>query len=128
MLGCTRLNRYRHAPRHCRCYAHYVENRSYLLGRALPAAERQEEVIAFLQKEPAIEKVIDFKSVAVGFGVYRIKCEIEFNGSALLREAYRNQTLRDQYEEEVHQDFRRIRAFLRRLRRPHSAAYRKKDR
>jgi len=80
-----------------------IKNRSYLIGRALPAA-RQEEVIEFLLKEPAIEKVIDFKSISVAFGVYRIKCEVEFNGSALLREAYRNQTLRDQYEE-VHGDF-----------------------
>ena len=86
-----------------------MKNRSYIIGHALPA-QRQEEVIEFLQKEPAIEKVIDFKSVSVGFGVYRIKCEVEFNGSALLREAYQQQTLRDQYDE-VHNDFDAFKRF-----------------
>ncbi|RJQ34315.1 cation diffusion facilitator family transporter [Candidatus Parcubacteria bacterium] len=86
-----------------------VKNRSYLIGRAMPE-ELQEEVIELLRVEPAIEKVIDFKSVTVGFGVYRIKCEVEFNGSALLREAYRDKALRAEYEE-VHGDFEAFKRF-----------------
>ncbi len=86
-----------------------VKNRSYLIGRAMPE-ELQEEVITLLDFEPVIEKVIDFKSSTVGFGSYRIKCEIEFNGSALLKEAYQKQSLRAQYDE-VHGDFEAFKRF-----------------
>lgn len=87
-----------------------VKNRSYLLGRSMPE-DLQEAVRELLEAEPAVEKVIDFKSSTVGFDSYRIKCEVEFNGSALLREAYARQTLRDQYED-VHGDFDAFKRFL----------------
>ena len=86
-----------------------VKNRSYLIGRAMPE-ELQEQVLELLRAEPAVEKVIDFKSSTIGFGSYRIKCEVEFNGSALLREAYQWQALRVQYEE-VHGDFEEFKKF-----------------
>jgi solute carrier family 30 (zinc transporter), member 9 len=86
-----------------------VTNRSYLIGKAMPE-DMQDEVVALLNAEPAIEKVVDFKSVAVGFGLYRIKCDVEFNGSALLREAYRKQMLRSQFEE-VKEDFEAFKRF-----------------
>lgn len=75
-----------------------AKNRSYLIGRAMPK-ELQDEVVEFLTADPAIEKVIDFKSTVLGFGLYRIKCEIEFNGPALFQEAYQREALKDQYEE-----------------------------
>lgn len=86
-----------------------VKNRSYLIGKALPK-DIQEEVLEFLNAEPVVEKVIDFKSVTVGFGSYRIKCEIEFNGSALLREAYQMENLRDEFEE-IKNDFETFKRF-----------------
>ncbi len=86
-----------------------LKNRSYLIGRSMPET-LQEKVVAFLRGEPVVEKVIDFKSMAVGFGVYRIKCEIEFNGSALLREAYQMQTLREEFGE-VNGDFEAFKRF-----------------
>ena len=86
-----------------------IKNRSYLLGRAIPET-LQEEVIELLQREPAIEKVIDFKSVVLGFGIYRIKCEVEFNGAALLGEAYQQSALRDEYEE-VRDDYEAFKRF-----------------
>ncbi len=86
-----------------------VKNRSYLLGRAIPEA-LQEELIELLQSEPAIEKVVDFKSVVLGFGVYRIKCEVEFNGAALLGEAYQQEALRDQFEE-IREDYEAFKRF-----------------
>ena len=86
-----------------------VKNRSYLIGKTMPD-EMQEEVTELLLSEAVVEKVIDFKSVTIGFGLYRIKCEIEFNGSALLREAYRAQSLRMQYEE-IHADFEEFKKF-----------------
>lgn len=75
-----------------------LKNRSYLIGRSMPE-ELQEEVIALLESDPAIEKVIDFKSTVMGWGVYRIKCEIEFNGGALLRAASGRSSMREQFDE-----------------------------
>ena len=86
-----------------------IKNRSYLIGKSIPEHIR-EDVLRFLEGEPVVEKVIDFKSAAVGFGSYRIKCEIEFNGSALLREAYQTQTLREEFEE-VEGDFEAFKRF-----------------
>lgn len=87
-----------------------IKNRTYLLGRAIPE-ELQEEVIAILEADPAIEKVVDFKSTMLGWGVYRIKCEVEFNGGALLREAYRRRSMKDQFEE-IRADFGEFKRFL----------------
>jgi zinc transporter 9 len=86
-----------------------IKNRSYLIGRAMPR-DLQEEVIEFLTADPAIEKVIDFKSLMLGWGKYRIKCEVEFNGSAIFQEAYQRTSLRDQYEE-VKDDFEEFKRF-----------------
>jgi len=86
-----------------------IKNRSYLLGRAIPET-LQEEIVELLLREPAIEKVLDFKSVVLGFGVYRIKCDVEFNGGSLLGEAYQQKALRDQYEE-VRDDYEAFKRF-----------------
>ncbi len=87
-----------------------LKNRSYLLGASMPD-ELREEVIEFLEADPAIEKVIDFKSSVLGLGIYRIKCDVEFNGAALLRMAYRDSTMQDEYEE-VKDDFEAFKRFL----------------
>ncbi|MBI2612634.1 cation diffusion facilitator family transporter [Candidatus Kaiserbacteria bacterium] len=87
-----------------------MKNRVYLLGRAIPE-ELQEEVVALLEADPAIEKVVDFKSAMLGWGVYRIKCEVEFNGGALLREAYRRRSMKEQFEN-VREDFGEFKRFL----------------
>ena len=86
-----------------------VKNRAYLIGRSIPEEER-DEMIAFLTANPAIERVIDFKSSVLGIGVYRIKCEVEFNGSVLFREAYQRKYLREQYEE-VKTDYEAFKRF-----------------
>lgn len=86
-----------------------AKNRSYLMGRSIPE-DLKEEIIEMLVADPAIEKVIDFKSTVLDINVYRIKCEIEMNGPALLKEAYKHSTLRDQYEE-VKNDFEEFKRF-----------------
>ncbi|MFA5047863.1 MAG: cation diffusion facilitator family transporter [Patescibacteria group bacterium] len=87
------------------------KNREYLLGKAIPD-ELEEEIVSILEADPAIEKVIDFKSTTLDIGIYRIKCEIEFNGYVLLREIYqsRSTTLRDDYDE-VKDDFEEFKKF-----------------
>jgi len=86
-----------------------IKNRSYLIGRAIPE-DMREEIIEVLVADPAIEKVIDFKSAVLDIGVYRIKCEVEMNGSALLKEAYRHGSLRDEYDG-VKNDFEEFKRF-----------------
>ncbi|MFA7208706.1 MAG: cation diffusion facilitator family transporter [Parcubacteria group bacterium] len=73
------------------------KNHQYLMGKAIPE-ELKKAVLKILAKEPAIEKVIDFKSSVLDYGKYRIKCEVEFNGPALMKEAYRDGVLKDEYE------------------------------
>jgi zinc transporter 9 len=86
-----------------------IKNRTYLLGAAI-AEGVEKKVIEFLEAEPVIEKVMDFTSVAVGFGLYRIKCEIEFNGSALLGEDHHEETLEDEFGE-ARQDLESFKRF-----------------
>lgn len=73
------------------------KNHEYLMGKAIPE-DLKKAVLKILSNEPAIEKVIDFKSSILDFGKYRIKCEIEFNGPALMKEAYRDGVLKEEYE------------------------------
>ncbi|MEK7459967.1 MAG: cation diffusion facilitator family transporter [Patescibacteria group bacterium] len=73
------------------------KNREFLTGKAMPE-DLKDEIIALLEAEPAIEKVIDFKSTSINIGEYRIKCEVEFNGTALLREIREAGDLRDDFD------------------------------
>ncbi len=87
-----------------------VKNRSYLLGKSMPE-ELEVALIEMIEAEPAIEKVVDFKSSVIGLGIYRIKCEVEFNGSALLRDSYRESSLRAMYEK-IHDDVEEFKRFM----------------
>jgi zinc transporter 9 len=73
------------------------KNRELLTGRSIPD-DMKENIIELLEAEPTIEKVIDFKSTYLNIGEYLIKCEIEFNGSALLKEIRETGNLREDYE------------------------------
>lgn len=75
-----------------------LKNRSYVIGRAMPE-EMREEVLEILNAEPSIEKVLDFRTSEIGLGVYRIKCDVEFNGSALARELFEDWSVAEQFEE-----------------------------
>lgn len=86
-----------------------VKNRVYLVGKKIPL-DLQERIIAKLEKEPAIEKVVDFKSEILDIGIYRIECEIEFNGMVLLKEILKNQSLEDEYEE-IKDDYEEFKKF-----------------
>ena len=86
-----------------------AKNRSYLIGRSIPEDER-EAILELLNGEPAIERVIDFKSEVLDIGVYRIKCEIEFNGPSLFDEAYQQENLRREYDE-VKDDYEAFKRF-----------------
>lgn len=74
------------------------KNRSYLIGRNIPDDVR-ETILKIMHADPTIEKVIDFKSSILDVGEYQIKCEVEFNGPALMKGIMENSSLRDEYDE-----------------------------
>lgn len=86
-----------------------IKNRSFLIGRSIPP-NLQEEIIEMLQADPAIERVIDFKSTTLDIGIYRIKCEIEFNGIALIKEIFQKDDLKEEYEE-INNDYEQFKKF-----------------
>ena len=73
-------------------------NWGFLMGRAI-SADIQDEIIEELERDPAVERVIDFKSSVLDAGVYRVKCEIEFNGAALMRGKFESEYLHERFEE-----------------------------
>ena len=73
-------------------------NRGFLMRKSIPE-EIEEKVIEILEADPAIEKVLDFKSVVIDVGKYHIKCEVEFNGSALMHKMYRKNALKSEFKE-----------------------------
>ncbi len=82
------------------------KNREFLIEKAIPK-EVQEEIIEMLEGEEIIEKVLDFKSWILDIGKYRIKCEIECNGTGLLKTIGRDNFLKKEYEKikDNYQDF-----------------------
>lgn len=74
-----------------------IKNSELLINKAIPE-EMKDELIGILEADPSIEKVIDFKSSILDVGVYRVKCEVEFNGPSLLKELYEGEDLKEEYE------------------------------
>jgi zinc transporter 9 len=72
-------------------------NRGFLMRKSIPE-ETEERVKEILEGDPAIEKVLDFKSVVIDVGSYHVKCEVEINGSALMRKMYRENALKNEFE------------------------------
>lgn len=82
------------------------KNRKFLIGTAIPE-DIKEGIIELLEQDPLIEKVLDFKSNILDLDTYHIKCEIECNGTGLMKEIGRNNFLKNEYEEvkENYSDF-----------------------
>ncbi len=82
------------------------KNRKLLIGKSIPH-EIKEEIIELMEQDEIIEKVLDFKSTMLDMDTYHIKCEIECNGTGLLKEINRNNFLKNEYEEvkESYADF-----------------------
>lgn len=74
------------------------KNRKLLLGQSIPV-EIRERIVEILEEDDIIEKVIDFKSNMLDTDTYRIKCEIECNGTGLLKIINRNNFLKNEYKE-----------------------------
>jgi len=75
-----------------------MKNRAFLLGKAIPPKLRK-EIIEHIEADPIIDKVLDFKSSILDVDVYHIKCEIECNGTALMKELGKHNYFRNEYED-----------------------------
>lgn len=83
------------------------KNRDFLLHKAIPD-DIQDGILEILALEPAIEKVVDFKSTILDVGSYHVRCEVEFNGSYLLKHIQGD--LRSEFEE-IDGDFEEFKKF-----------------
>jgi zinc transporter 9 len=79
------------------------KNHHYLIGKSIKE-EVKEEIIELLLKDPCIEKILEFKSVAVNIGKYRIYVSVEWNGTPLYHEIYDAGELKEEFES-VKDDF-----------------------
>ena len=87
-----------------------AKNREFLLGKAVHP-DIAEEIAELIASSPYIDRVLDFKSEVLDIGKYHIKCEIEFNGSALLEEIMEQDDLREEYEN-IKDDFEEFKKFV----------------
>lgn len=83
------------------------KNRQYLMHKAIPE-EVKERIINILEAEPAVERVINFKSSILDVGAYHVLCEIEFNGAHLLKRI--QGSLKEDFEE-IDGDFEEFKKF-----------------
>lgn len=74
------------------------KNRHYLITKSIPHS-MVEEVKEILLADPAIEKIYDFKSAIFDADKYLVKCDVEFNASALMKELNKYHFLANGYEE-----------------------------
>jgi len=74
-----------------------VKNHQYIIGKSLDEKEI-EEIIEFLLKDPCVEKISEFKSVAIDVNKYRIYTTVEWNGSPLYEEIYDDGDLKKEFE------------------------------
>lgn len=87
-----------------------AKNREFLIGKAIPEVI-SEEIIELITASPYIEKVIDFRSEVLDVGRYHVKCEVEFNGAALLSEIIEQDDLREEYDA-IKDDFEEFKKFV----------------
>lgn len=74
-----------------------IKNHQYIIGKPL-SIEVTEEILEELQKDPCIEHIVEFKSVAVDIGKYRIFATVEWNGSPLYEEIYDAGDLKEEFD------------------------------
>ncbi|MFM2374865.1 MAG: hypothetical protein RLZZ234_860 [Candidatus Parcubacteria bacterium] len=87
-----------------------AKNREFLLGKSIPQ-NISEGIYEMIETSPYIDKIVDFKSEILDIGKYHIKCEVEFNGSALLEEIMEQDDLREEYKN-VQGDYEEFKKFV----------------
>lgn len=87
-----------------------AKNREFLLGKAIPS-DISKEIADLIASSPYIEKVIDFRTEVLDIGKYHIKCEVEFNGAALVSEILEQDDLREEYDN-IRDNFEEFKKFV----------------
>ncbi len=80
------------------------KNYHYIIGKSLKE-ETKDDIIEFLKQDACIEDVMEFKSVAIDIGKYRIFANVEWNGTPLYGEIYEEGDLKKEFDN-VKDDFR----------------------
>ncbi len=83
-----------------------IKNHHYIIGKSIDP-ETEEDIIELMLKDPCIEQVLEFKSVAVDVGKYRIFATVEWNGSPLYEDIYESGDLKEEYDE-IKDDFNKF--------------------
>ena len=81
-----------------------MKNHNYIIGKSIDE-KTKEDIIEALLEDPCIEKIIDFKSVAVDIGKYRIYATVEWNGTPLYEEIYEAGDLKEEFDN-IKDDFK----------------------
>jgi zinc transporter 9 len=74
-----------------------AKNHHYIIGKSINE-ETKEAIIELMLVDPCIENIIDFKSVAVDIGKYRIYASVEWNGTSLYGEIYEAGDLKEEFD------------------------------
>ncbi len=81
-----------------------IKNHQYIIGKPLKQ-ETTEAIIELFEKDPCIERVVEFKSAAVDIGKYRIFATVEWNGTPLYEEIYEAGDLKEEFDS-IKNDFK----------------------
>ena len=81
-----------------------IKNHQYIIGKPL-SEDVIQSIVEILEKDPCIEHVIEFKSVAVDINKYRIFAAVEWNGSPLYEDIYDDGDLKEEFDV-VKEDFK----------------------
>ncbi len=81
-----------------------VKNHQYIIGKSL-SEKKTEDVMDLMLKDPCIENITEFKSVAIDINKYRIYTTVEWNGSPLYEEIYEAGDLKEEFDN-IKDDFR----------------------
>ena len=83
-----------------------IKNHNYIIGKSINE-KTQEDIMELLLEDPCVEKIVEFKSVAVDIRKYRIYASVEWNGTPLYEEIYEAGDLREEFED-IKDDFKKF--------------------
>lgn len=81
-----------------------IKNHQYIIGKPL-SEDVMQDIIDALKKDPCIEDVFEFKSVAIDVNKYRIFAAVEWNGSPLYEDIYEAGDLKEEFDS-IKDDFK----------------------
>ncbi len=87
-----------------------AKNREFLLGKTIPE-DISKDIKGIIASSPYVEKILDYKTEVLDINKYHIKCEVEFNGAALVGEMLAHDDLREEYDN-LKDDYEEFKKFV----------------